>query len=75
MSTNLNLFDLKELSIENSGLGLINKLQSFGALHTGPKCIRGHVMLLTRDDSKQDGYKWKCRAKLLKKKNKNCEYR
>lgn len=35
MTTNLNLFYLKQLSTENNGLGLIARLQNFDALlHT-----------------------------------------
>lgn len=75
MSTpHLNLFDIKELSLKNDGLGLIEILQSFGALPTEPKCVRNHVMKLTKDDASIDKYKWKCREK-QNKKNKNCNYR
>jgi len=49
-------------------------LQGFGALHTEPKCIRGHKMKLTRDEASLDKFKWKCREK-QNKKNKNCNYR
>lgn len=38
--------------MENNGLSLLAKLQSFDALHIGPKCNRGHVMQLTHNESK-----------------------
>jgi len=63
----INLYDSKELSIRNDGLGLIEMLQRVGALHTEPKCVRGYKMKLTRDESSLDKYKWKCREKQNKK--------
>jgi len=75
MSVNsLNLYDLKELSLKNDGLALIEMLQNFGALHNAPKCIRGHNMTLTRDEASLDKFKWKCREKQAKR-IKNCNYR
>lgn len=49
--------------MKNNGLGLIARLQSFDALHTGPMCFRGLVIQFTRDESKFDNYELKCRAK------------
>lgn len=49
--THMNLFDLKGLSILNDVLGLITKLQDFGPLPKQPKCIYGHIMYLTKDQS------------------------
>jgi len=52
MSVNsLNLYDLKELSLQNEGLALIEMLQNFGVLHNAPKCIRGHKMTLTCEEA------------------------
>jgi len=64
----LNLYDLKELSLQNEGLALIEMLQNFGVLHNAPKCIRGHKMTLTREEASLDKFKWKCREKQTKKK-------
>jgi len=53
----LNLYDLKELSFQNEELALIEMLQKFGVLHNAPKCIRGHKMTLTRDETSMDKLK------------------
>jgi len=72
----VNLFDLKEWSTLNDGLGLITKLQQYGALPTQQKCIRGHMMNLVRDQTKSDNFKWICREKMGGKKGKKlCNYR
>lgn len=74
----INLFDLKEWSSIDDGLGLIKKLQEFGTLATEPNCIRGHPMKLVKDQTVLDKYKWVCRKTLgdaKKKKGKHCNYR
>lgn len=68
-NTHLNLFDIKGFSIENDGLGLIIKLQDFGALPKEVKCVRGHIMRLVHDQTVLDKYKWRCKEKNSKKKN------
>jgi len=62
----LNSYDLKELSLQNEGLALIETLQNFGALHNVLKCIRGHKMILTRDEASLDKFKWKWKEKQTK---------
>jgi len=72
----VNLFDLKEWSDLNDGLGLITKLQNFGILPTEQKCVRGHFMKLVKDLSTLDNFKWICREKIGGKKGKkSCNYR
>lgn len=73
----INLFDLKDWSMVNEGLGLIEKLQEIGAIPTNLKCCNGHIMTLTRDSTRIDNYKWKCRQKLggPKRPGKFCNYR
>jgi len=73
--THLNLFDIKGFSMENEGLGLIIKLQEYGALTKEIKCIRGHIMRLVHDQTVLDKYKWICREKINSKKKTTCNYR
>lgn len=54
----INLFDLKEWSSVDDGLGLIKYSQEFGVLATEPNCIRGHPMKLVKDQTVIDNYKW-----------------
>lgn len=59
----VDLFDLKEWSDLNNGLGLITKLQNFGILPIEQKCLRAHFMKLAKDQSTIDNFKWVCRKK------------
>lgn len=74
---NIHLFNLSDWSSLNEGLGLIDKLQEFGALPTNPRCHRGYLMKLIKDNSYIDLYKWICKEKLggqNKKKVNFCNY-
>lgn len=79
MSTekDINLFDLKDWSIQENGLFLINKLISFNVLPATRKCPKGHILTLTKDSSVIDNYKYKCRYKTKNRQKKNtiCNYR
>lgn len=72
--THLNLFDIKRFSIENDGLGLIIKLQDFGALPKEIKCVRGHTMRLVHEMMYWTNINGGVRKRTAKKKT-TCNYR